>query len=186
MRILVTGFGPFLEHVVNPSAIVAEALRSPPDLHSVILPVRFGDSFRRLQQEKTTLYDFVLMLGLAGQASKIRLERVALNLEDSHSPDEGGELRRNSLIDSAGPAARFSDLPLDEWCELLQAEGHEIEVSNHAGTYVCNSIYYRALSEITSPSLFVHLPPLEVLPIERQIHALKKLIEIVRLDLAAE
>lgn len=160
--ILVTGFQPFLGEAINPSTLLLRELRGLPHVETLLLPVEYDGSFHNLKVHLQQKFQFLLMLGQAGGAANIRLERVALNLEDAAISDEGKTLRQGHLIEVSGPAAQFSDLPLNQWCQKIQSQqpeiGHRIEVSNHAGTYVCNSLYYKVLRHFGPNSLFVHLP----------------------------
>lgn len=162
--ILVTGFKPFLGESLNPSEILLNEFKNFPHVETLLLPVEYEGSFNNLRIHLLQKFKFILMLGQAGGSAKIRLERVALNLEDSKSPDSSGVLRQDHRIESSGPAALFSKLPLNPWAQKIQEAGKDrdlgssLEVSNHAGTFVCNSLYYKTLRHSTVPALFVHLP----------------------------
>lgn len=157
-RILITGFESFAGEAINPSGRLAAKLATD----SLVLPVVYNQAFVEIEKFWAPPAG-LLMLGQAGGRKRIGLERVALNMEDSGEPDESGEVRRDRLIDEKGPEAFFSALPLRSWAEALTKEGHPVEVSHHAGTFVCNSVYYRAQSRIQRErkggwALFVHVP----------------------------
>ena len=60
-------------------------------------------------------------------------------------------------------------LPVEAMCESLKKIGYKCEVSNSAGKFLCNFIYYASLLEGQVrgiPSLFVHVPPFEVFNFE--------------------
>lgn len=154
--ILVTAFKPFLNESINPSQKILEALQTFPHTETLLLPVEYDGAFNNLQIHLSRNFNFILMLGQGGGFSnKIRLERVALNLEDSPNPDESGTIRKGHLIEVSGPPAMMSDLHLAQWAQNL---GSNAEVSNHAGTYVCNSLYYKTMRHSKIPCLFTHLP----------------------------
>ena len=160
--ILVTGFKPFLGEALNPSELLLRDFQGLPGVETLLLPVEYDGSFNNLQVHLQRKFQFVLMLGQAGGSANIRLERVALNMEDASVPDESRVDRHGHLIEVSGPPAIFSSLPLNQWMLKLRSEfpeiGYRVEVSNHAGTYVCNSLYYKALRHIGAHTLFVHLP----------------------------
>ncbi len=162
--ILVTGFKPFLGETLNPSEVLLAKLKSLKQVETLLLPVEFDGAFNNLKIHLQQKFKFILMLGQAGGSANIRMERVALNLEDGMTPDAVGTVRIGHLIEISGPPAIFSPLPLNQWrqhlTELLTAGGlgHRIELSNHAGTYVCNSLYFKTLRHSLTPALFVHLP----------------------------
>lgn len=166
-KILVTGFEPFLGQNINPSMMLAKALRDRFDV--LILPVSFEKSWSILRQQLGAgTYDFVLMLGQAGGRGKISLEQVALNFLDSKYADEEGQKFTGHPISDSGPEAFISKLPLSKWAEELALEGHNIERSLSAGSYVCNYVYYRVqdFQKEKDKSLFVHFP---YLPEQTQI-----------------
>ncbi len=171
-KILITGFNPFAGAAVNPSQLIVEQLvRRPRDrggwtLTGETLPTEFGGAERRMRELiQTQRPDAVLSIGLAGSAEGIRLERVALNVDDAIIPDNAGDQARGRLIVPDGPAAYWSTLPIQEMLAALQARGIPAVISNHAGTFVCNHVMYVARDEIERLGLaarsgFIHVPPL--------------------------
>ena len=170
MVILVTGFEPFDGLAVNPSQAIVESLaRTSPassgiELVTEILPTEFRAAGERIvtliRELRPTA---VVSVGLAASASAIRLERVALNLNDSARPDNGGDLATGRLIDPAGPIGYWSTLPLDEMLRALKGRDIPAIISNHAGAYVCNHVFYTARREIErlgrgTPCGFIHVP----------------------------
>jgi pyroglutamyl-peptidase len=170
MVILVTGFEPFDGRDVNPSQAIVEALRQRnagrrcAQLVTEILPCEFraaGDRIVTLIRELQP--DAVMSVGLAASAAAIRLERVALNLNDSARPDNGGDLATGRLIDPDGPIGYWSTLPLDDMLRALKGRDIPAIISNHAGAYVCNHVFYTARREIERLGSdiacgFVHVP----------------------------
>ena len=170
MKILVTGFEPFGESPLNPSQMLVESL-SENDQEGVtlikeVLPVDQAKAPERVVLLiNQHLPDAILAFGLAMSRSKISLERVALNLQDFRIPDNKGVTVMDQPIQSEGPAAYFSTLPLQEMLTALQSKGIPAELSLSAGTYLCNLVFYTImhnLSERPSNVLagFVHLPAL--------------------------
>ncbi|HUF39783.1 MAG TPA: pyroglutamyl-peptidase I [Anaerolineales bacterium] len=167
-RILLTGFEPFGEVEANPSQRVVDALVADGvagvELAVGVLPVSYasaGGCMRRLIRENRP--DHVLALGLAAKSEEIRIERVALNLDDSSSPDNDGVLREGDPILADGPPAYFSALPLTGLKGALESAGIPVRISNHAGAYLCNHVYYAAAHEVEqlglpSRAVFIHVP----------------------------
>jgi pyroglutamyl-peptidase len=165
MGTLVTGFTTFGEHEVNPSRLIVEALaQRRSDVWTAVLPVEYRisgelicDLIRQYQP------DAVMMLGLAAKRSAINLERFALNVDDASVPDNAGELRNGQIIVDSGPAAYVSTLPLDAMRSTLAARDVPVVVSNHAGAYLCNHVFYvvRHYLEqagLNMPCGFIHVP----------------------------
>jgi pyroglutamyl-peptidase len=107
--------------------------------------------------------DVVICLGLAARRSAINLERVALNLDDAKIPDNAGDLAVGRPIQQDGPVAYLSTLPLEKMKQALQAREIPVEISNHAGAYVCNHVFYaarHAIEQAHFPAIcgFIHVP----------------------------
>ncbi len=161
LKILVTGFKPFLGDKMNPSQILAENLaRSFSDVDVLILPVEFGNSTEILEDHvRKTQPDYLLMLGQAAGRHNICLEKVGLNWIQSLVADESGRTPPPGKIFAQGDLALMSQFPIDKAFLELKTKGHAIEISFSAGTYVCNELYYNALLSFkTLKSVFIHLP----------------------------
>ncbi len=173
--ILLTGFEPFGEDTVNPSWLAASRAREllaaeGITVEAVELPCVFGDSAKVLTDAIARLNpDIVVCTGLAGGRGRISLERVAINCDDARIPDNKGQRPIDEEVILGGPAAYFSSLPIKAALRNLQIAGIKGEVSQSAGTYVCNHIFYALMHSLASaPGIrggFVHLPYLpEQLP----------------------
>ncbi len=171
--ILVTGFGPFGAHAVNPSAQVAKALDGRrvggATVRSLVLPVHHDEAwaaFAPVLAEAEPVA--VVHVGLAAGRARVALERVAVNVMDYEIPDAGGYQARGEPCVVGGPAAYFSTLPLVAIRDALVADGVPAYVSSTAGTYLCNQTLYRTLHALATaaparrtrpvPAGFVHLP----------------------------
>lgn len=104
--------------------------------------------------------DFILALGLSPGDYSVRLERVAINY-DRGDPDNLGRKHLGPII-SGGKERIESDLPVGEIAKVLQDNDVPTYVSNDAGGYLCNHIFYQvmhySLGHPDQPSGFVHLP----------------------------
>jgi pyroglutamyl-peptidase len=115
--------------------------------------------------------DVVLMLGVAPRSDRLALERVALNLDDTpERPDNTGAAPDGRAIEQDGPLAYASTLPLQTLRDRLVTEGIPVTISNHAGTYLCNHVFYVARHAIEQSAMasacgFIHIPlPRELQP----------------------
>lgn len=168
MNILLTGFEPFMQDQINPSWEIAKALDGKQLHHAVIraiqLPVIFGESAILLKQAIEKLHpQYVICLGVAANRNAISLERVAINIDDAQISDNTGNQPIDQSIDSQGSAAFFSTLPIKAIFQRLQQENIAVEVSNTAGTYVCNHVFYHLMSIIQHTLVkggFIHVPAL--------------------------
>lgn len=166
LKILLTGFGPFLNHIENPSQFCIEALNGKvinnAEVVGVILPVEI-DALMNSWPKDFVLeeYSAVICLGLAESRDKITPERVAINcLHNPNRPDNAGSEYSHKKISEDSEDAFFSTLPLEEIEKTL---GEDVETSNTAGTYVCNQVMYLLMQELKKrnlkiPAGFVHIP----------------------------
>ncbi|TFY97673.1 pyroglutamyl-peptidase I [Ramlibacter humi] len=161
-RILLTGFDPFGGQPVNPSWLAVEALQGHElDGHVVVaaqLPTRFDDSAKVLAQLLGRHEpDLVLCTGQAGGRAAISLERVAINVNDARIPDNAGAQPVDTPVVPGGPAAYFTGLPIKAMLAALLAEGIRADVSQTAGTFVCNHVFYALMHLLATEGRFRHI-----------------------------
>jgi pyroglutamyl-peptidase len=164
-RILLTGFEPFAGATNNSSwdAVerVAEAWSGEDELIIELLPVTFRGAGRAMRAliEHHDYPDLVIATGLANGRSAITPERVAINVEDARIPDNDGFQPTDREIGQE--AAFFTGLPVKAIVERIRAAGIPSEVSNTAGTYVCNSLMYHLMDAVWGENMmagFIHVP----------------------------
>lgn len=167
---LVAGFEPWGTHRRNLSGELAR------EACGIVLPVDWNRADRLLKRALRERRPGVLiLLGLAESRKRISLEKLALNL-DFH---ESAPWRRQRPIERGGPWIREGRLPWTRILKRWSRGGLPAALSHHAGTFLCNHIYYRALQIFDGPCGFVHLPPLKVLGPARQREALQQLLAVV-------
>ena len=171
--VLVTGFEPFGEHAVNPSALVAKSF------DGVVLPVSYARAAGALRAAIDDADpDVVLCFGLADNRTKVSVERFAHNLDEASTTDNDAASGSGTEIDPAGPLAFRSTLPVDDIVAALDSEGIPAEVSRDAGGFLCNHVFYRLL-QLRSGG-FVHVPPLTVLPEDELLRAAEIVVATAR------
>ena len=170
--VLLTGFDPFGGGTVNPSWLIASALhRRQIGGHRVLaaqLPTQFSASVPRLKALlKAHRPALVICLGLASGRAALSLERIAINVDDARIADNAGAQPVDTPVVPGGPAAYFTSLPIKAMRQAIQAAGVPAEVSQTAGTFVCNHIFYALMHALaTTRGLartrggFVHVPML--------------------------
>ena len=166
MKLLLTGFEPFGGEALNPSWEVAQAVEAAPPAEVVVtalsLPVVGRSSFERLLPALDGgAFDAWLGLGEAGGRAVLSVERVGINLLVDRGPlsSNHGE---QTLVEG-GAAAYFSRLPARELATAMAEAGAPAQVSNSAGTYICNEVIYVVQHHLAEtgrdmPSGFIHLP----------------------------
>ena len=161
MCILITAFEPFGGAETNiTQSVLSLVLDSLADcaIEKVCLPV----SFRRapiVLREAIATYspDLVIMLGQCPAGENIRLERFAINMMDSSKPDNDGYIPNEETIYAHQPLALQTPLPIKELVLFCTDNVLPVQISNSAGLYVCNRVYYEAL-HLQQNALFVHVP----------------------------
>ena len=166
MRILVTGFEPFGGQSLNPSWEVARALHGlqlqGAQVVAVQLPCVFAQALPALQQALMQhTPDIVLALGQAEGRCDLSVERIAINVMDARIPDNAGAQLIDVPVIAGGPASYFSTLPIKSLVAGLRAAGFPASVSQTAGTFVCNQVFYALQHTLAGQGVhsgFVHLP----------------------------
>ncbi len=188
--VLVTGFEPFDGSSVNPSELAVAALvgRVVEGRRIVtrVLPVEFGTAvdaiLRAVEAEQPEL---VICVGEAGGRAEITIERVAINVDDARIPDNAGAQPIDRPVVDAGPVAYWSTLPIKAIVAELTKHGIAAAVSQTAGTFVCNHVFYAVMHALASRSVragFIHVP---LLPEQATTEPSMELDQIVRgLELA--
>jgi pyroglutamyl-peptidase len=161
--VLLTGFEPFDAALSNSSgdavSLVAARWRSPETLVTAILPVVFAATLDELIA--THAPDIVIATGLAVGRSSVTPERVAINLADARIPDNAGRQPLDLPIVPGGPAAYFSGLPIKAMVAGMRQANIPAELSQSAGTFVCNAVMYRLLHSVAGTGIragFIHVP----------------------------
>lgn len=195
MKIIVTGFDPFGGEKINPSI---ECVKALPEIEGVELirlelPTVFKESAKRLNEVINDVKpDAVLSVGQAGGRPGITMERIAINVDDARIPDNISQQPIDEAIQLDGEAAYFTTLPIKRIVKAIREAGILAEVSNSAGTFVCNHIMYQALFAATKADKpfkagFMHIPfiPEQTtdkpsLPLEESTKAVQIAIETIR------
>jgi pyroglutamyl-peptidase len=168
MKVLVTGFEPFGGESVNPSWEAARAVADAPppglDVTAVRLSCVYGASLGELRAAVEEVGpELVVCAGQAGGRHGLTVERVAVNVDDARIPDNAGNRPVDAPVVPGGPVAYLSSLPVKACVRDLRAAGLPASVSNTAGSFVCNHVFY-GLSHLIAtvrPGVrggFVHVP----------------------------
>jgi pyroglutamyl-peptidase len=206
-RILLTAFEPFAGESINPSFEVAKAIEQMAfaytELQTLPLPV---DRFQAIELALKRIGDFrpdlVMLLGEGSRRFRINPERVAINVDDFRIPDNTGNQPKGEAIVKGAPSAYFSTLPIYPIVERLIAAKIPAAISNTAGTYLCNRLFYSVMHFITVEKLpvqagFIHLPYIHEQTIEKPldypslslattVEAVKIAIEVSLAELASK
>lgn len=166
--VLLTGFEPFNKATINPAWEAVRALEGWRGEHFRVevrqLPCVFGDAIEDIAAMVDELHpDVVIAVGQAGGRAEISVERVAINVDDAAILDNGGRQPVDTPIAEDGPAAYFSTLPIKAIVHALRAQGLTAGVSQTAGTFVCNHVFYGLMHHVAGlnesvKAGFIHVP----------------------------
>jgi len=168
-----TGFGPFHGVADNPSRRLAEAVASKNP----------GDSWAALEVSaaaakayRAPACDLVVHLGVAKTYSVVTLERCAFNEATFKDADQRGFRPQAERIDEQELGRRAENRKIDVEAAAAAARraGHSVDVSDDAGRFVCNYIYWCGLRE-ARPCVFVHVPPFAAVGEREQLATLEAL-----------
>jgi len=165
--VLVTGFEPFGGESVNPSWQVCEEL--PKEIaglrvETCRVPCEFRRSIEVVAEAIERLRpEIVICVGQAGGRSRMGVERVAINVDDARIPDNAGAQPIDEAVAANGPPAYFATVPVKVMAAAMREAGAPAEVSNTAGTYVCNHLMYGVLHYLAASGNraragFIHVP----------------------------
>ena len=167
--ILLTGYNPYANAPeFNPTGVLARELNGRRvgrvRIVGAQIPVAVEDAaprFRRLLSRVEP--DAALAMGVAPGRPALSVERVALNILDFSIPDDRGRRYLDRPIRKGGPAAYLSTLPIRGILASLRKEKIPAELSNTAGTYLCNFAMYTLLDAFAvrgdpGPAGFIHVP----------------------------
>jgi pyroglutamyl-peptidase len=162
MKTLITAFEPFNNEARNSSLEVLKALSVKSELITEVLPVVKSKSISQLKTViKKHNPDIVIALGQAKGRAEISLERIAINIDDYRIEDNEGNQPIDEKIIKKGESAYFSTLPIKVISKKLSEHKILNSISNTAGTFVCNHLFYGLMHMIKDSKVragFIHLP----------------------------
>ena len=180
---LLTGFDAFGKNMVNPTELIVEAfpdllitkpsgsLRRVKEIHieKRILPTAGTKGWKALQAALDHVVEnspgpiYVVMTGLANKREWLNLERFAINIKDYGMPDNSGHQPLDKPINKNAPDLLRTNIDLAALNSAINKTGYPSVISNHAGTFICNELYFQALNyALSQPKIksviFVHVP----------------------------
>lgn len=164
--LLITGFEPFggdnknpaLEAVKRLEGLELEGARVVTCSVPVVLQTSIDAVISAIKMHKP---DYVMTVGQAGGRSAITPERIAINIDDYRISDNDGNQPIDQKVLENGPDAYFSTLPIKAMVKAMQDKGIPAQLSNTAGTFVCNHLFYGIQHYLRDTNInhgFVHIP----------------------------
>lgn len=167
MKVVVTGFQPMWGLTRSPSGELANAVCESKkaeglEIFSMILPQEFHKSFFMMERILEKKPEVVIMLGAMMKNEPPHLENFAVNIEHSLLGDNTKIPVFHRKIAQDGPAAYTTNVDVSG---LLKHTSQFMsgKISYHAGTHVCNSLYYKVLHKVSTEgmntkAIFIHVP----------------------------
>ncbi len=165
--VLLTGFEPFNKEPINPAWEAVRALDGWSEGGFMVvarqLPCAFGAAIDTVRAAIDELKPaLVIAVGQAGGRMDLSVERVAINIDDAPIEDNVQRQPVDQPIVAGGPAAYFSTLPIKAIVQALRQAGLPASVSQTAGTFVCNHLFYGLMHlQASRPGMkagFIHIP----------------------------
>ncbi|XP_043979634.1 pyroglutamyl-peptidase 1 isoform X2 [Gambusia affinis] len=162
--VVVTGFGPFRQFLVNPSWITAQGLKLAGmgqriDVYIKELPVSYSSTQRIIAELWQTLKPkFAVHLGIARGSSLVILEQT------------GGPEKLDSVVNMRAISKHFKQAGID------------VIHSRDAGRYLCDFAYYCSLYHGERRAAFIHIPSSGSLSSAERLVPLLQEIIVMMLD----
>lgn len=165
--VLLSYFDAFDKAPFNNSERVAltlnQKLKNHPEfeLKLCALSTVFDKSFAQLENcLKNESQAPALVLGLGEANCNFKIEIAGRNFDKTKGPDNEGNERKSTKILAEGEAAVALNYPLDKmYCSLDHKNRALVEVSNNAGTFVCNNLAYQFAHYYPEETFgFIHVP----------------------------
>lgn len=205
IMINVTGFKKFQDVPENPTEIIVNNLKSfvekkglPPGVtfgtFAILevagdgaLPMLFKVMEPGISSNGSTADAQVvwLHLGVNSGALKFAIERQAVNEATFCCPDERGwQPQQLPIVPEDGQISRTrqTSFSTEAIVKILKKKGYDVTISDNAGRFVCNYVYYHSLrlaEQRGGRSLFVHVPPFSRIDEETQMNFVASLLEAI-------
>ena len=174
MKILITGFSSFPGVEKNPTELLLNSWSKSTGVEVAVLPVSYR--FCKQWSESRSDYDIIIHLGVAVERETNCLEMNAFNKVGNFQDTEG-----YIFTELVGEISKYEcQLDLTRLKENLNNTDFKVSISESAGDYLCNFIYYLTLERNYNHNfsgLFVHIPPFDIISKKQQLCFLDRLVE---------
>jgi pyroglutamyl-peptidase len=166
---LLTGFEPFGGSDVNPSILACRELegRTFNGYKAVVeeIPLRFHEINDIIKGHVSKYRPAAVVSTGQGGGGGLSVERVAINVGSARMPYNCGYKPVDEPLNAEGPVAYWTRLPYRGILEGLKEAGVPARLSNSAGTFGCNQIFYHLMDHLATegidiPAGFIHVPRL--------------------------
>lgn len=156
MKTLVTAFEPFGSDSFNNSLDILNKISI--QCIKEILPVSYPDASVKVKKLiKEYQPDIIIHLGMAKSRKTLTIEQMAVNKLTFSIPDNNGNLLNQAIFENELDYIK-NKIDFNNICNdpLFQ---DRLYLSNDAGTYICNYVYYTSLFNYPDKYVsFIHIP----------------------------
>lgn len=166
--VLISYFDSFNRAPFNNSERIAKALEAKMNTESSEIELKlcplntiFDKAFAQTEECLKALTERpVMVIALGESTCQLKVETMMRNNDKTVTPDNAGTERRNSKIVYAAPEVLGLRYPLPQmYCALTAPERNDLEVSNKAGSFVCNNTAYQMSYHYPEVQYgFIHVP----------------------------
>ncbi len=167
-KMILTGFEPFGDSDVNPSIIACRSFDDKVINDFRVKVFEIPLSFYEIKGsiERIMTKELPSAIVCTGQSPRpvISLERIAINIADiKKSAYNCGTKPVDLKLEVVGQDGYFTKLPIKLINKNLERNKIPSEISNSAGTFGCNQIFYHLMhyinvSNLNIPAGFLHIP----------------------------
>lgn len=179
-HLVVTAFGAFPGCPINPTEVLAQSVvrdleRSHAldgwEAQSRTLPTEWGSPAALVADIRTRRSppDLLLSLGVDAHRNRLCIERFGVNRADLKRSDARGRFAPAGSLVEGGPDRLEGQLhrpPFSTVVEQVASSGRPVDLSDDAGRYLCNAVFYQLLDAFDAepkPSAapvvgFIHVP----------------------------
>jgi pyroglutamyl-peptidase len=162
MKLLITAFGPFEGFDINPSELLLEELKSRELEQKLNVHIAYETvpvSFLYVEKYIDTLetnFNLIIHIGVATNENKLRFEICGHNIKSGTDNDNNTYIRQEI---SFSEKIIHTNFPTSIINNIIENNRDSTKLSEHAGEYLCNFIYYKSLHKFHEhvPVLFIHL-----------------------------
>jgi len=193
-RLLLTGFEPFGAWADNPSwdALLfarEHGMLEGLDVTLAQVPVSYAGAwpaFERAFAGHDAVVSFGLHGGMRREQTTIYVETTARNRDGAAKADNDGIEHPAQPIAPDGPDTLPARLDAQGLVHRLVTAGFSAELSDNAGEYLCNHLFYRALNGL-APGIacgFVHVPPVQSIGGTLSLERLAEAVSLIAQEVA--
>ncbi|KAE8296341.1 Pyroglutamyl-peptidase 1 [Larimichthys crocea] len=183
--VVITGFGPFRQFIVNPSWKAAQGLKlvglgEGTDVYIKELPVSYVKTQQIISEIWQTLHPkLAVHLGVARGSSVVILEQTAKN-SGYRDKDVCGFCPASHCCLEGGPEKLDSVINMRDVSKQFKKTGMDVIYSRDAGRYLCDFAYYCSLYHGQRRAALIHVPSSGSLAsADRLVPLLQSLIQIM-------